>query len=120
MNLGRLVAAVFGPKEGENAQLGQVGRAAQALEDPFVFLRGQAVLFNDFRGDRVIHGFLKIYSNDSNNLLPSSPPKRDSEARSGWGMRPNTFPARLQRPAMFFRAPFGLASDTTLPSSSQY
>src|SRR5882724_8240014 len=48
-------------------------------------------------------------------FAPSALPSRESEARSGCGIKPKTFRSRLQIPAMFSIEPFGFASETTWP-----
>ena len=50
---------------------------------------------------------------------PSFDPKSSSQARSGCGIIPKTFPSLLQIPAIFEREPFGLASSVVSPVSSQ-
>ena len=47
-----LVAAMLGPHDREDAQLHQIGLAAQRVQDAFVFCGAEAVLFDDFGGDR--------------------------------------------------------------------
>ena len=56
----------------------------------------------------------------SNMNRPSVLPSTDSEARSGWGMRPATLRDTLQIPAMFSREPLGLDSSVIRPCASQY
>jgi hypothetical protein len=58
-------------------------------------------------------------NNISNIFLPSVFPNKEEQALSGCGIIPNTFLASLHMPAMFRTEPFGFASGTTLPSSSQ-
>ena len=50
---------------------------------------------------------------------PSLEPSISSQARSGWGIMPRTLRSWLQMPAMFERAPLGLASSVISPCSSQ-
>ena len=47
-----LVAAVFGPHDREDTQLDEIGLAAQCVEHALVFFGAEAVLFDDFGGDR--------------------------------------------------------------------
>src|SRR5207253_2640622 len=51
---------------------------------------------------------------------PSVPPRSASAQRSGCGMRPTTFPARFDTPAMFASAPLGFASAVAAPAASVY
>ena len=43
---------MLGPHHREDAELGEVGLAAQGVEDALIFLGGKAVLGDDFGGDR--------------------------------------------------------------------
>jgi hypothetical protein len=54
---------------------------------------------------------------DSQMRLPSVPPVRSSEARSGWGIMPRTLPRSLMMPAMFATLPFGFAAGMTWPAA---
>ena len=45
------VGAMLAPHHGKDAQLGEVGFAAEHPEDAIVLLRGDAVFLDDFRGD---------------------------------------------------------------------
>lgn len=56
---------------------------------------------------------------ESKMILPSEEPRIDSEARSGWGMRPTMLRSRLQIPAMLSRDPLGLADLVVLPCGLQ-
>ena len=55
---------------------------------------------------------------DSKTRRPSSEPRIDSEALSGWGMRPKIFLEVFTIPAIFSREPLGLAASVTFPFSS--
>ena len=46
-------------------------------------------------------------------------PSAGSVARSGWGIRPRTFPCLLMIPAILLSEPFGLASGVTSPEGVQ-
>src|SRR5205807_4116592 len=53
---------------------------------------------------------------DRKIVKPSALPSRSSQARSGCGIKPKTFPSGLQIPAIFSIDPFGLAEGSIRPS----
>ena len=59
-------------------------------------------------------------SNASRRWRPSVPPVTGSQARSGWGMSPATFPSWEQTPAMCWTEPFGLACSSRSPDEVAY
>ena len=63
--------------------------------------------------------FTNAATADSRTTRPSSLPRADSQARSGWGMSPTTFRLKLHTPAIAPSDPFGLASSVADPSGSQ-
>src|SRR2546425_4928140 len=56
---------------------------------------------------------------ERNILAPSLLARRTSDARSGCGIKPKTFPSRLQMPAMFSMEPLGFDSGVVAPVASQ-
>src|SRR6266513_1932684 len=63
-----------------------------------------------------VEGVARIVSIIERKIFaPSALPRCASEARSGCGIKPKTFRARLQIPAMLWIEPFGFASGTTWP-----
>src|SRR5665213_1751043 len=70
--------------------------------------------------NQVGHQALTADNMDSKIASPSSLATKVSEARSGCGIKPNTFLSALHIPAMFSNEPFGLHSVVILPASSQY
>src|ERR1700721_2346889 len=70
--------------------------------------------------NQIGHQALTSDSIDSKIASPSSLATRVSEARSGCGIKPNTFLSVLQIPAILSNEPFGLAAAVILPASSQY
>ena len=50
---------------------------------------------------------------ESKTVRPSSLPRIRSEARSGWGIRPRTFPASLRMPAIEASEPLTLAASVS-------
>src|SRR5262245_18384699 len=61
----------------------------------------------------------KDSANERKSARPSLQPSALSEARSGWGIMPSTFPSRFVIPAMLLRDPFGFDSSVTAPLESQ-
>src|SRR4029453_3613452 len=53
---------------------------------------------------------------DCHKRRPSSPPISASQARSGCGIIPSTFPRSLMMPAILRSLPLGLASAVTAPA----
>ena len=90
--LRRLVRAVLGPHDREDAQLGQVRLAAHDLEDQLVLVGLDAVARDDFGGN-LAHD--SASTSESNISLPSDPPSRSSAKRSGCGIRPSTLNLEL-------------------------
>src|ERR1700722_18144816 len=116
------IAAMFGPHDRINPQLGHIGFSVQDFDDAVVLIRFEAVFFDDFRGDfnrQRAHAFTAVFKSDSQKRRPSLLPKADSLERSGWGMRPNMFFFSLQMPAILSNEPLGLLPSVTLPFSSQ-
>src|SRR5207244_5485440 len=61
----------------------------------------------------------KAWMAERRTASPSSPPSTASQARSGCGIMPTTFPRALEIPAIFPSEPFGLAAAVTRPSEVQ-
>jgi predicted ATPase len=61
----------------------------------------------------------KDSANERKSARPSLQPSALSEARSGWGIMPSTFPSRFVIPAMLLSEPFGFDSSVTAPPESQ-
>ena len=105
------VGTVLGPHDRENAQLHQVRRPAQTVQDDLVFGVDDAVFLDDLGGDAfgvLGHGGYALPRRDSNSFSPSVPPCFSSTARSGWGIMPMTLPCSLVMPAMSRAEPLGL------------
>ena len=64
--------------------------------------------------------FDRLCTTDSNSTRPSALPTAVSHARSGCGIRPTTFRASLQIPAMFSSDPFGFAASVGSPNAFAY
>src|SRR5262245_31668050 len=58
-------------------------------------------------------------ANERKSARPSLQPSALSEARSGWGIMPSTFPSRLVIPAILLSEPFGFDSSVIAPPASQ-
>ena len=133
-----LVAAVLGPHHREDAELGHVRLAAEETDDALVFVGLQPVAFENLGIDHVLIAalgprYLRLTQGgpfrpaavpvtndvtiDWRMTSPSTLPSSGSQARSGCGIMPATFRASLQRPAMAFTEPFGLASSSRRPSA---
>src|SRR5581483_264348 len=128
------VAAVLGPHDGEDAELRIIRLAFEKLDDLAVFFFAEAVGGHDLSRDRGLgrhfqrahpaHAFFsglptaKII--EEKILSPSSLPRIFSVASSGCGIRPKTFLASLQTPAMLSSEPFGLAAAVAFPLASTY
>ena len=110
-----LVAAVLAPHRAEHAQLDQVRLAAQPTEDQVVF--GGKEPNARRRCSTVRSAVTRHVSTGSRNAdlerleeeLSVGAAEQASAARSGWGIRPKTFPRALAMPAMSSCEPFGLA-----------
>src|SRR5262249_44902007 len=113
----RLVGAVLAPHHREDPQLEQVRLPPELIADAAVLVR-----LEPMRTDHLfaMNHWAQLPRSDSKIRRPSSLPKIDSEARSGCGISPKTFPAELITPAMFAREPFGLSMyrKTIWPSPS--
>ena len=113
MHARALVAAVLGPHDREDAELGEIRLAADELDDAVVLAWRDAVAFQR-RGVNMACAsdprLVSVSTTDSNSSRPSRLPRAGSQARSGCGIRPTTLRAALQMPAMLSSAPFGLAS----------
>src|SRR5262249_39249902 len=105
VRLGGLVGAVLAPHHRKDAQLQEVRLSAESRSNPFVLLGFEAVFGDDLRSNHQAPPPIR----DSKNHRPSEHPSTGSAARSGCGIRPRTFPARLMMPAMSFTEPLGLS-----------
>src|SRR5690606_7023893 len=109
----------------EDAGLGHVRLAAQALDDHVELLRGEPELGGAVAqggaGDGRAHAAAASTASRSepSTSRPSSQPRSGSTARSGCGIMPITFPASLTTPAMARDEPFTLAAGVTAPAASQ-
>ena len=121
VNAAAFVGAVLVPHGGECAEFGGVGAAPQDFGDFLPFARRKPVVERRLQGGggvRRPHDAAAVRAAEANTRSPSSPPSRGSQQRSGCGMRPTTFPSRLQTPAMFATDPLGFASARARPSAS--
>src|SRR5690606_32180640 len=105
---GRPVGAVLRPHHRVHGQLGGPGLAAEDLDDLQVLLLRHAQLGVDGSPGRghALTGW-REQTNPSSRTRPSSEPRRESVARSGWGMMPTTLPAALATAAARSWDPLG-------------
>src|SRR4051812_22667760 len=124
MHARAFVAAVLGPHDGKNAELGQRRLPLQRLDDALVLVgveavageRGLVVLTHaEALPAPVSVPWVSAAMTDSNITRPSALPSDSSQARSGCGIKPTTFRCSLQIPAIDSNAPFGFASSVTAP-----
>ena len=123
MHARALVAAVLRPHDREQAELGQIRLAADELDDARVFVGRDAVALErrgiESSARRIARGRAARAFNDRlEQRRPSALPSTSSQARSGCGIRPTTFRASLQMPAMLLSEPFGFASSVASPPAS--
>ena len=88
----RLVRTMLAPHHREDAELGDVGLAPEDLDRAVVLGRAQT---HQVVGTGWCAAHPRAATRESNIALPSSPPRRGSASRSGWGIRPSTVPASL-------------------------
>src|SRR3989454_7741878 len=99
-----LVGAVLAPQRGEDAKLGECGRAAQERLDAAVLVGGEVVLANQRRGDRgVAREGRRPPRHVSDARAPLTPfntarNTREKMPRSSWSSRDSASPASNQRP----------------------
>ena len=106
MGAGGFVGAMLAPHHGEDAQLHQIGVAAQQALDAGIFLVREAMLADQFgRDGGHDRASIKLW----NRARPSVPPVMGSTIRSGWGIRPSTLRFGLRMPAMSRAEPLGLS-----------
>src|ERR1017187_344723 len=98
MDARALVGAVLAPHDGEDAELGVGGLAAEDL-DQFLILAGRELMLgDDFGGEGGAHAVTAarsvVWSMDSKTIKPSEEPISCSVPRSGWGIMPITLRSR--------------------------
>ena len=101
-----LVGAVLAPQRGENAKLGERGRATQEGLDAAVLVGGEVVLANQRQGDRGVAregrggGAPGHVSDARAPLTPFNTARntREKMPRSSWSSRDSASPASNQRP----------------------
>ena len=113
--LGIFITAVLAPHHAEHAEFRDIRFAAQKIFDELVFFFRQPVAEHDFFGYFRFH-HCRHSSRDSQIHLPSVQPSRSSEARSGCGIMPSTFPFSFMIPAILSTDPLGLASASAAPA----
>ena len=106
MGAGGFVGAMLAPHHREDAELDQIGVAAEQFLDAGIFLVRKPMLADQF-GRHLGHDSASIRL--SNRARPSVPPKADRTTRSGWGIRPSTLRFSLRMPAMSRAEPLGLS-----------
>src|ERR1017187_4086449 len=103
MDARALVGAVLAPHDGEDAELGVGGLAAEDIDHLLILAGRKLMLGDDFRGEGGAHTVTAarsiVWTIDWNTMRPSVEPIRGSVRRSGWGMRPITLRSRLRMPA---------------------
>ena len=119
VDLGALVAAVLGPHGREDAELGQVGLAADEADDEVVFVRGDVVLGEDCRREVRFMGHIPAEDGFEDDQAVRRCRGSAPTARSGWGIIPMTLPRLLIRPAIAWSEPLTLDSSVSRPSASQ-
>src|SRR6185312_11595062 len=108
---------MLAPHHGEDAELGEVGRAPEDDDRAHVFVGSQPMLGDDVWRDHA-HA-PSAPAMPSNRALPSIPPRSSSVASSGCGIRPSTVFASLKMPAMWRADPLWLSSSVSSPAGEQ-
>src|ERR1035437_8320412 len=113
MDARALVGAVLAPHDGEDAELGVGGLAAEDLDHLLILTGRELMLGDDFGGEGGAHAVTAARgiacSMDWNTIRPSVEPIRGSVARSGWGIMPITLRSRLRMPAILRSEPLALS-----------
>ena len=105
------VGAVLAPHHRKDPKLHEVGVPAQDRRDALVLVGGETVLRDDLGRKRLggnAHGLLVQSAEgetEARRGAPSVPPRRGSQARSGWGMMPSTLRPVERMPAIRSVAP---------------
>ena len=119
--LRRLVGAVLAPHHREDAEFGDVGLAAEHVEDLSILVSRQAVLRDhvggNVGGEGPVH--VKAATRPSNIARPSVPPCCGSASRSGCGIMPRMLPRSFRMPAILRREPLGLPVPLIAPCGVQ-
>src|ERR1035438_4230595 len=111
MHARALIGAVLAPHDGEDAELGVGGLAAQDIDHLLILGGRELMLGDDFGGESGAHERTPACSIDWKTSKPSVDPIRGSVRRSGWGIRPITLRSRLSTPAILPLGPWALAMD---------
>src|SRR5437870_10494019 len=117
-----LVGAVLTPQRAEHPELQVIRVATQGANDGtvLILLEGHGVeLGPSHRQRHHTATRARAWMAERRTASPSSPPSTASQARSGCGIMPTTFPRALEIPAIFPSEPFGLAAAVTRPSEVQ-
>ena len=113
------VRAVLAPHHREDAEFGQVGRAAQDRDRALKLVLRQPMLGGDVRRDVAAAFHDKALARPSKKAVPSVPPSSGSVAFSGCGISPRTVRLALKMPAMARAEPLKFAASSRLPSAAQ-
>ena len=98
---------MLAPHHREDAELGEVGRAAEDRHRARIFLGAEAVFGGKRGADRSL-GQVSASTRPAKNGTPSIEPCSGCVASSGCGIRPSTVLVSLKMPAMLRAEPLGL------------
>src|SRR5215467_15074049 len=112
------------PHHREDAELGEVGRAAHDLHRARIFLGAKPEFDGEFRADFGLGlwalGQASASQSPAKNGTPSSEPCSGWVASSGCGISPSTVLVSLKMPAMLRAEPLALDASSSAPFGAQY
>src|SRR5579862_9441829 len=110
---------MLAPHHREDAELGEVGRAAHDLDGARELLGGKPEFGGELRPDLAL-GQASASTSPAKKGTPSSEPWSGCVASSGWGIRPKTVFVSLKMPAIARAEPLAFDASFSDPSGAQY